>query len=423
MKKIVFRDMTNDEQASPEFLSTMLYMLGDKYARIEIYAPPVQLPMVTIINEPDGWIVDLDRKMGLHIIDPEPSGEFHYPIVNAFSELEFGTEFAFMENKNAIKSSIEINGKEYDLLSVEMRGVKIELICEKDRQFPHFIRFLENGKVISSFLYDEYKVDLEPNFSLFEVPKDVTIVESPKEDIESMAESRKWEGKISAEAKGWALGCGAMLAEANHNSHKFLEVMEINEKNIKKQKNSLEEWWGISGRLSFFEKIEWINDKGHRKRFDDWARYIAYLSEEEYEKVLEDNKDKEQLLNEIKIVKEYYKKLEGKGLLGWDYTRYINLCRCAYVVGYITEEEAWRMIMPAAEMLQKVFSSWEDLGQNYIVGREFWSLEQTKKGGYKYEDAYQRLIDMPSSPWNKYPWDMNLYEVTISDTEAMGTKE
>jgi hypothetical protein len=178
----------------------------------------------------------------------------------------------------------------------------------------------------------------------------------------------------------------------------------------------MEEWWGITGRLSFFDSIDWIKGEGHRKGFNDWAQYIAYLSEQGYKELLEDNKGNEDKLNKIKIVKEYYKELEGKNLLGWDYSRYINLCRWAYMVGYITGEEAWQMIMPVAEMLQNTFDSWEDLGRNYIIGREFWSREQTEKNGYMYEDAYQRLIDMPSSPWNKYPWDMDLHATTVSDT-------
>ena len=64
--------------------------------------------------------------------------------------------------------------------------------------------------------------------------------------------------------------------------------------------------------------------------------------------------------------------------------------------------------MPVAKMLQETFDSWEDLGRNYIIGRQFWSYKETKKGNYRYEDALQRLLDMQSSPWNKYSWDIDL---------------
>ena len=140
------------------------------------------------------------------------------------------------------------------------------------------------------------------------------------------------------------------------------------------------------------------------------------MSKEQYEKLVEEKSRDKEKLYEILIAKEYYEKLGEKSLLGWDYTRYICLCRWGYLVGYISEEEAWERIMPVAEMLQKKFDSWEDLGRNYLIGRRFWSYQYTQEGGDLYEDAFQRLLDMRSSPWNKYPWDMDLTAtVIISD--------
>lgn len=62
-------------------------------------------------------------------------------------------------------------------------------------------------------------------------------------------------------------------------------------------------------------------------------------------------------------------------------------------------------------MLQKQFDSWEELGRNYIIGRQFRFYEEMQDEAYLYEDAYQRLLDMSSSPWNLYSWDMNLSEM------------
>jgi Protein of unknown function (DUF1266) len=45
--------------------------------------------------------------------------------------------------------------------------------------------------------------------------------------------------------------------------------------------------------------------------------------------------------------------------------------------GYLAEDEAWEKIMPAAAKLHATFSSWKELGENYLIGREFWSYEQT----------------------------------------------
>ena len=108
------------------------------------------------------------------------------------------------------------------------------------------------------------------------------------------------------------------------------------------------------------------------------------------------------------MVLEYAPKLGGKSLIGWDYARFISLCRWGYACGFLTEEEAWDYIMPVADMLQKTFSSWADLGENYVIGREFWSYEQTQVSGAAIREAYESLLSSPTSPWQQNAWDMDL---------------
>lgn len=208
--------------------------------------------------------------------------------------------------------------------------------------------------------------------------------------------------------KGWALGCAAALTERNHDRHDLLAGGGVNENNIRDKKELLGGSWGINSRAGLFDTLRQIEHGGHRKKFEDWGRSLQTLSEQKYQELLQKYQNNQELLQRIRIAKRHYEKLGSRSLLGWDYTRYICLCRWGYVVGYISEEEAWKKIIPVAKMLQKAFDSWEDLGRNYIIGRQFWSYEETKKTGYLFEDAYQRLLDMPSSPWNKYAWDMDL---------------
>lgn len=221
--------------------------------------------------------------------------------------------------------------------------------------------------------------------------------------------------------KAWALGCAAVLTERNHGWHDSLTPCQINERNIEKWKKILDNSWGINSRADLFDTLGWIDREGHRRKFEALGRFIQTLGEEEHQKVLGKYKDDKEALQNIRIAKKYYKELGQKSLFGWDYSRYICLCRWGYLIGYISEEEAWAKIMPVARMLQNKFDSWKDLGQNYIIGRQFWSYKQTEKEGYLYEDAYQRLLDMPSSPWNKYQWEMNLTDKeTVSEPNEPG---
>jgi hypothetical protein len=206
--------------------------------------------------------------------------------------------------------------------------------------------------------------------------------------------------------KAWALGCAALLFESNHERHDILGNIP-SKWGVKAWKERLSEGWGIENRKDLLSQIKVLEEHGHRESFNKQGRLVSRLSEEDYEKLVSKISSEEKRF-ELDIVRNYYPKLGKKSILGWDYSRIICLCRWGYHAGYITQEEAWKQIMSTAKVLQKTFDSWEDLGQNYLIGRQFWSYQHTKETGYKMEDAYQRLLDMPTSPWNLYPWDMNL---------------
>ncbi len=216
--------------------------------------------------------------------------------------------------------------------------------------------------------------------------------------------------KVVTGAKAWALGCSALLTEKNHGRHDLLGTGSRTPKNIKKMQGILAArlGWGIKSKSDLFDWLRRIDNGGHRKEFEGLGRLLQTLSEQEYKELLQKYQNDQEILQRIRITKEYYEKLGPKSILGWDYSRYICLCGWGYMAGYITEQEAWEEIMPIAKMLQMVFDSWEDLGRNYLIGRQFWSYEKTQEEGYFFEDAFRRLIDMKSSPWNKYPWDMDL---------------
>ena len=48
------------------------------------------------------------------------------------------------------------------------------------------------------------------------------------------------------------------------------------------------------------------------------------------------------LLHRIAVVEKYYTAMGSKSIYGWDYARYVALCGWGYLVGYLSEEEAWQ---------------------------------------------------------------------------------
>lgn len=205
----------------------------------------------------------------------------------------------------------------------------------------------------------------------------------------------------------WALGCAAVLTERNYDNHTLLGGCHPNANTAIDKKRLLSDAWGVENREDLIETLEGLDRRGHRSTFEMVACLVAPLTEEGYRDLLKGTSDPE-LLNRFRVARRYYSQLGPKSLCGWDYSRAICLCRWAYIAGHIEEEEAWERIMPMAIRLQEKFDSWEDLGRNYLIGRQFWSLEKTQENGWRYEDAFQRLLDMQSSPWNKYPWELRL---------------
>lgn len=210
----------------------------------------------------------------------------------------------------------------------------------------------------------------------------------------------------------WALGASALLIERNHGLHNHLNTSYITSKNSEGARQLLKQYWDVNNRKDLLSCLSRLERIGHRSSFNDMANRLSNLSIDEYLYLLEYYKNDKETQYSIKVVASYFPLLGNKSISGWDFSRYICLCRWGYLAGYFTEELAWEKIMPVAKILQKTFDSWQDLGQNYLIGRQFWSYQEVMTDGNIMVDAYMRLIDLPSSPWNKIPWDLDLASET-----------
>jgi hypothetical protein len=210
--------------------------------------------------------------------------------------------------------------------------------------------------------------------------------------------------------RSWALAAAALLTETNAGAHDILGGHVKSAMTVEGQRRALAEWWGVYDEDDLIEALAWIETEGHRKSFEELGAYVASLNDEQLDRLEKEAENDPEARNQIALVKAHYGKLGEKSLLGWDYSRYIALCGWGFLAGYFTEDEAWERIMPVARGLQATFESWEDLGTNYLVGREFWSYEQTEANGGEFRAAYARLVESPSGPWQVNPWVMDLRE-------------
>jgi hypothetical protein len=208
--------------------------------------------------------------------------------------------------------------------------------------------------------------------------------------------------------RAWALAASALLTERNHGRHDLLEAGPPTETYRRTVSGLLVRWWGIRNRTDLLETLKWLDQTGHRQEFTTMAESLSLVEPGEFKALLAADELSAQDKHSLMVVWEYRGKLGAKSLVGWDYARYISLCRWGYAVGYMTEGEAWQSIMHAARIIQKTFTSWRELGENYLIGREFWSQDEMQKTGTQHRAAYKWLLRDPRSPWNRIPWNLDL---------------
>ena len=202
----------------------------------------------------------------------------------------------------------------------------------------------------------------------------------------------------------WALAASAILSTYNHEPLDTLSSRD----SVVEARRLLQNSWDISNREDLLKTLDWIDQGGHRQLFNALGSRAANLSPDELAKAA--SRLGAEDANSVMVAHQYYEKYSTQSIAAWDYARYINVCRWSVAAGYISEEEAWPRVMHAAQILQQTFTSWKEFGENYLVGREFWSLRQTRIDGQAMRAVYQGLLNRPASPWNRIPWNLPLQQ-------------
>ncbi len=208
----------------------------------------------------------------------------------------------------------------------------------------------------------------------------------------------------------WGLAASALLTEHNRGRHDTLSGIAATAQSASDQRWILARWWDVADRDGLLRVLAWLDAGGHRRRFAEVGERAVQLSPEEFEALLSSPELKSDEAESISVARKYFRKLGARSLVGWDYARYVSLCRWGYTAGYLDEGEAWQGITHAAGILRRTFSSWRELGENYLIGREFWSPEETRRGGADYRATFQQLLSDPASPWNRVPWSLEIPE-------------
>ena len=176
------------------------------------------------------------------------------------------------------------------------------------------------------------------------------------------------------------------------------------ESDIDSIKCTLREWWNVTDRKSTLDIVRWLLEEGHHAEAD---RILAEIRERGLENIpAKERCSKGGKMEDVCLIAEEMQRNNwcpaGKmpqSAIAWDLVRVVNLGRWAYLCGYISENEMWQTMQVAADTALEHFSSWEEYGWSFILGRGVWHGDPADS-----ETAYEiikLLLENGESPWKQ----------------------
>jgi hypothetical protein len=92
--------------------------------------------------------------------------------------------------------------------------------------------------------------------------------------------------------------------------------------------------------------------------------------------------------------------------IAWNECRAVNLIRAGVSVHFLTEAEAWPMLMDLARKTQATFRSWREMNAAFLDCRQVWAGQRDPD----FDLCTQLLLNPvdPNSPWNQLDWNTSL---------------
>jgi ankyrin repeat protein len=203
-------------------------------------------------------------------------------------------------------------------------------------------------------------------------------------------------------AHQWSLDVGAIYTQRNGQNPYMLGQNDLD--NIDELKKQLKSDWNITDRASFLKEIDDLRTSGQRTGAQATGITLYTMSEVEFAEYLITKTPIQQTA--LKVLRSKYSKWKDKCGLAWDLCRLANLINLGCAASYISKDEAWPLLMDNALQVQNSFTSWQEMCDNFLDGREMWA----EWDDTQYEACAKLLLNPqdPNSPWNQLPWNTDL---------------
>ena len=189
------RNVTPGLQASdPRAQPKRLWRKGGRFLRsldqpvisraLQNPGAPMARQALTIIAEPDVWVIDTASKEGRHSLDPGPVLEVRAPILPAgappeFMGLEYGCEAEFVAVRApTAQRTIRWGGVDAGIHTYVVGAASLAILMDDRTGEPLMITYVREGRALYVLRYDEYRQGQPDQPELFRPPADVMITEA-----------------------------------------------------------------------------------------------------------------------------------------------------------------------------------------------------------------------------------------------------
>ena len=203
-------------------------------------------------------------------------------------------------------------------------------------------------------------------------------------------------------AHQWAMDVGAIYTQRNGQNPHMLGQHDLD--NVDELKKQLKSDWNITDRASFLKIVDELRTTGQRKEAQATGITLCIMSDIDFAEYLITKTPTQQTA--LKVLRSKYSKWKDKCGLAWDLCRRANLINLGCAASYISKDEAWPLLMENALQVQGSFTSWQEMADNFLDGREMWA----KWDDTQYESCAKLLLNPQdrNSPWNQLPWNTEL---------------
>lgn len=340
------------------------------------------------------------------------------------------------QTRNVWRSAMEpVPGFEnamYAVVSYEKKGCgteeyfpKAEVVCFIQYDEEHYLdlqiflsadKYDDSTNVVIGELETAYGIDLSKYYQDGEDPgmpengdgDRVTLAKLAGGGTSGVAQSEE----TLPDTVLWFNATYAPLTYSNGWDWRLVGGMKPTEENIEIDKYVLQQSWGIHNRETAIEKVEQLKKEGHRATCRACMKELEEagfmdLDEREFRSKLLKSEFADEPYRYLIAYQMHRAGLDADYMAAWDLCRVNQLYAAFYLCGYMTYEEAMDASLENSLILQKMYDSWDEMMDGYLLGYQFWQKDPDTSKDSPTKERRRMYEMMLQSEENPYQLDWN----------------